>query len=137
MKNTTNRPFDKAAWWLLAIVILMALIAVASVVDAAAPANGDPLNPDSDDPVRARVKRQSSNSNDPGGANSEAESEGEAEGSGEPETGKKEGGVSLGKILGIMFLICCIIYCIGIGWKVYKIWKGTYVEEEPVFLKYK
>ena len=36
-----------------------------------------------------------------------------------------------------MFLACCIIYCIGISWKVYNVCKGTYVEEEPVFLKYK
>jgi len=54
----------------------------------------------------------------------------------EPEP-KKGGGVSLGKILGLIFLACCILYCIGISWKVYKVCKGTYVEEEPVFLKYK
>jgi len=63
--------------------------------------------------------------------------EAEQEGSGEPEVAKKGGGVSLGKILGLVFLACCIIYCIGISWKVYNVCKGTYVEEEPVFLKYK
>jgi len=64
--------------------------------------------------------------------------EAEHEGSGEPEVPEaKGGGVSLGKILGLVFLACCIIYCIGISWKVYKVCKGTYVEEEPVFLKYK
>ena len=41
------------------------------------------------------------------------------------------------QILGLVFLACCIIYCIGISWKVYNVCKGTYVEEEPVFLKYK
>lgn len=74
-----------------------------------------------------RFKRQSE-----GEGSGHAESEGE----GEPEVDKK-GGVSLGKILGLVFLACCIIYCIGISWKVYKVCKGTYVEEEPVFLKYK
>jgi len=58
-------------------------------------------------------------------------------GSGEPEVEAKGSDVSLGKILGLVFLACCIIYCIGISWKVYKVCKGTYVEEEPVFLKYK
>ena len=72
----------------------------------------------------------------------EVEPENEASGNAEsetsePEAEKKKGGVSLGKILGLIFLACCIIYCIGISWKVYKVCKGTYVEEEPVFLKYK
>jgi hypothetical protein len=40
-------------------------------------------------------------------------------------------------MLGIISLVCTIIYCIGIGYKIVKIIKGTYVEEEPVFLKYK
>jgi len=44
---------------------------------------------------------------------------------------------SLGKILLVLFGVCCIFYCIGIGYKIFKIAKGTYVEEEPVFLKYK
>jgi len=78
--------------------------------------------------IRPRVKRQTeeTSTNGPG-------AEGEAEG----EAPKKEGGVSLGKILGLVFLVCCILYCVGISWKVYKVCKGTYVEEEPVFLKYK
>ena len=59
-------------------------------------------------------------------------SEPESDGKGD---GKSE--VSLGGILGICLLICTIIYCIGIGYKIFKIFKGTYVEEEPVFLKYK
>lgn len=74
-----------------------------------------------------RLKRQSE-------ADPEAEN-GSGSGEGEPEA--KKGGVSLGKILGLVFLACCIIYCVGISWKVYKVCKGTYVEEEPVFLKYK
>lgn len=83
--------------------------------------------------VPTRLKRQSEPESGSGHAE-QATSQGE----GEPESGsKKEGGVSLGKILGLVFLACCIIYCIGISWKVYKVCKGTYVEEEPVFLKYK
>lgn len=58
----------------------------------------------------------------------EANTDGEEEG---------EEGIGLGTILGLGFLVCCILYCIGISYKIYKIWKGTYVEEEPVFLKYK
>ena len=50
---------------------------------------------------------------------------------------EKKSAVSLSAILGICLLICTIIYCIGIGYKIFKIFKGTYVEEEPVFLKYK
>ena len=45
--------------------------------------------------------------------------------------------VSLGEILGLLFIVCCILYCIGISYKIIKIIKGTYVEEEPVYLKYK
>lgn len=53
------------------------------------------------------------------------------------EAPSKEAAISLGEILGLLFLVCCIIYCIGIGYKIVKIIKGTYVEEEPVFMKYK
>ena len=79
-----------------------------------------------------RVKRQSEESASKSPA---ASAEGEAES--EAEAPPKSEGVSLGKILGLVFLACCILYCIGISWKVYKVCKGTYVEEEPVFLKYK
>ena len=68
------------------------------------------------------------------------ETSAEEEGSGEPaepKKEKKESSVSLGKILGILFLVCVILYLIGIAWKIFKVYKGTYVEEEPVFLKYK
>ena len=41
------------------------------------------------------------------------------------------------KILGIASLIILVFYIIGISWKLFKIHRGTYVEEEPVFLKYK
>ena len=61
--------------------------------------------------------------------------EGDGEGEAEPE--EKSEPISLGQILGIVFVACCILYCIGIGIKIVKIFKGTYVEEEPVFLKYK
>ena len=65
--------------------------------------------------------------------------EGSAESSTEEPKAKedKKSEVSLSAILGICLLVCTIIYCIGIGYKIFKICKGTYVEEEPVFLKYK
>ena len=67
---------------------------------------------------------------------------------------KPETGVSLAQILGeantfpppppftqpspgITSLIILFFYIIGISWKLFKIHRGTYVEEEPVFLKYK
>lgn len=81
----------------------------------------------------AREKRQNSPPQESSSSEPESGS-GYAEGEAAPPSG---GGVSLGKILGIAFLACCIIYCVGISWKVYKVCKGTYVEEEPVFLKYK
>ena len=54
---------------------------------------------------------------------------------GDPKAEKS--GISLSMILGLMLLVCTIIYCIGISYKIFRIFKGTYVEEEPVFLKYK
>ena len=39
--------------------------------------------------------------------------------------------------LGVTSVIIIIFYCLGMGLKLYKIWRGEYVEEEPVFLKYK
>lgn len=86
--------------------------------------------------VSGLVKRQASNGDESGTMSSsteipQSESEDDAKGgSGGP-------GVSLGEILGLLFLVCCILYCIGIGYKIFKIVKGTYVEEEPVFMKYK
>merc|ERR1712241_798929 len=50
----------------------------------------------------------------------------------EPETG-----VTLGQILGLASLVVLFFYIIGISWKLFKIHRGVYVEEEPVFLKYK
>ncbi|TRY62834.1 hypothetical protein TCAL_14366 [Tigriopus californicus] len=83
------------------------------------------------------VKRQASNGDESGLMSSttdlplsESEDDAKEGGSGGP-------GVSLGEILGLLFLVCCILYCIGIGYKIFKIVKGTYVEEEPVFMKYK
>ena len=69
------------------------------------------------------------------GDDNEEETSPESPGEGDGKEKKSE--VSLGGILGICLLICTIIYCIGIGYKIFKIFKGTYVEEEPVFLKYK
>ena len=68
---------------------------------------------------------------------------------------EEEIGPSLGRVLGKMYhlrllssyyfihvlavgsVIVIIFYMLGMGYKLYKIWKGEYVEEEPVFLKYK
>lgn len=66
----------------------------------------------------------------------------EVEGSGaENEASHEDVGSSSGGgtmfMLGIISLVCAVIYCIGIGYKIFKIVKGTYQEEEPVFLKYK
>ena len=38
---------------------------------------------------------------------------------------------------GVGSVIVIMFYVLGMGYKLYKIWKGEYVEEEPVFLKYK
>ena len=46
-------------------------------------------------------------------------------------------GPSLGRVLGVLSVIVLVFYAMGMGYKLYKIWKGEYVEEEPVFLKYK
>merc|ERR1712156_565806 len=42
-------------------------------------------------------------------------------------------GPSLGQILGVASLIILVLYIFGISWKLFKIHRGTYVEEEPVF----
>ena len=80
--------------------------------------------------LKVRVERQAEEDGVDGQLQGEEEPEAEGKGKGKQP-------VSLGQILGILFLVCCILYCIGISYKVYKICKGTYVEEEPVFLKYK
>merc|ERR1712227_566656 len=46
-------------------------------------------------------------------------------------------GVSLAQILGMTSLVIFVFYVIGISWKLWKIHRGTYQEETPVFLKYK
>ena len=38
---------------------------------------------------------------------------------------------------GVGSVIVIMFYVLGMGYKLFKIWKGEYVEEEPVFLKYK
>ena len=48
-----------------------------------------------------------------------------------------EEGPGLGQILGLASLVVLMFYILGISWKLYKIHIGVYVEEEPVFLKYK
>merc|ERR1711874_671750 len=64
----------------------------------------------------------------------------EPEGSGgtqEPLLVEDPPGIGLGFILGVASLVVLVIYIIGITYKLIKIQLGTYVEEEPVFLKYK
>jgi len=46
-------------------------------------------------------------------------------------------GIGLGHILGVASLVVLVIYIIGISYKLCKIYRGSYVEEDPVFLKYK
>jgi len=55
----------------------------------------------------------------------------------EEELDPSKQGPSLGFICGVATLVCTVIYIIGITYKLIKIHKGTYVEEEPIFLKYK
>ena len=38
---------------------------------------------------------------------------------------------------GVASLVVLVIYIIGISYKLCKIYRGSYVEEDPVFLKYK
>jgi len=46
-------------------------------------------------------------------------------------------GPSLGEILGVVTVICTIIYIVGITYKLLKIFRGEYEPTEPVYLKYK
>lgn len=46
-------------------------------------------------------------------------------------------GPSLGDILSKFSLVVMVIYVLGIGWKLIKIYKGDYEREEPIYLKYK
>merc|ERR1712079_40605 len=46
-------------------------------------------------------------------------------------------GWGLAHVLGIASLVCLVIYIIGITYKLIKMHMGTYVREDPVFLKYK
>ena len=41
------------------------------------------------------------------------------------------------QVLGVGSVIFIIFYVLGMAYKLFKIWRGEYVEEEPVFLKYK
>jgi hypothetical protein len=85
-----------------------------------------------------RLKRQDDSLQQPLAESANGEAESEAESEAASNNNKKETSqVSLGKILAILFMACCVVYCVGIGYKIYKICKGTYVEEPPVFLKYK
>ena len=40
-------------------------------------------------------------------------------------------------LAGIASLVCLVIYIIGITYKLIKMHLGTYVREDPVFLRYK
>jgi len=55
----------------------------------------------------------------------------------EEELDPSKQGPGLGFFIGVATLVCTVIYIIGITYKLIKIHKGTYVEEEPIFLKYK
>ena len=46
-------------------------------------------------------------------------------------------GPTLGDILSKFSLVVMVIYVLGIGWKLIKIYKGEYEREEPIYLKYK
>jgi len=119
--------WTRQIWWpscdskflatLLAVTILSNAV-VASALDPIGSGSG----------IHRRTRQA-----DGGEPEATAEPEGEAES--EPEPTKSP--IGLSEILGLLFLVCCILYCIGISYKIYKICKGTYVEEEPVFLKYK
>ena len=56
---------------------------------------------------------------------------------GEPLLVEAEEGWGLAHVLGIASLVCLVIYIIGITYKLIKMHLGTYVREDPVFLKYK
>merc|ERR1719245_65289 len=45
------------------------------------------------------------------------------------DVGSSSGGGTM-FMLGIISLVCAVIYCIGIGYKIFKIVKGTYQEED-------
>ena len=45
--------------------------------------------------------------------------------------------VQVCQVLGVGSVIFAIFYVLGMAYKLFKIWRGDYVEEEPVFLKYK
>ena len=40
-------------------------------------------------------------------------------------------------IAGIALVVFLVFYTIGMSYKLYRIYQGTYTQEEPVFLKYK
>ena len=46
-------------------------------------------------------------------------------------------GPTLGQILKVGVAIFVVFYVLGMSYKLYKIWRGEYTEEEPVFRKYK
>merc|ERR1712050_572263 len=73
-----------------------------------------------------RVRRQATTTEEPEGS-----------GTTEPLLVEDPPGIGLGFILGVASLVVLVIYIIGITYKLIKIQLGTYVEEEPVFLKYK
>ena len=104
---------------LMASMTLIGLAGAASVLEVAS----------NDLAGEVRVKRADEVTGEPESSSGSPEMTSEAPSKATP--------ISLGEILGLLFLVCCIIYCIGIGYKIVKIIKGTYVEEEPVFMKYK
>merc|ERR1711879_1025306 len=61
----------------------------------------------------------------------------ESSGDTEPILVEDPQGWGLAHVLGIASLVCLVIYIIGITYKLIKMHLGTYVREDPVFLKYK
>ena len=70
-------------------------------------------------------------------AGEETETTTEHMGTGPPvETGEAVG-PSLGEVLSKFTYVLMLGYVLGIGWKLIQIYRGEYVAEEPIYLKYK
>jgi len=46
-------------------------------------------------------------------------------------------GPTLGAVLSKFCYVVLVGYVLGIGWKLFQIYRGNYTPEEPVYLKYK
>ena len=86
-----------------------------------------PTNSD-DDPSASRYKRE---------VNDGPETTTEDIGTAPPIESGEPIGPTLGAILSKFSLVVMVIYVLGIGWKLIKIYEGEYEREEPIYLKYK